>query len=67
MNHLFCQGLDGHHYNIDLACVIALLFYVCYALHYHCPPSLIYKNLNFLRKTIDLIMFISIKVVVKGP
>ena len=65
MNHkriIYCQGLDGHHLNTDLACNCTL----CYALNYYCP-LLIYKILIFLYKTMDLIMFISIKVIFKGP
>jgi hypothetical protein len=43
---IYCQGLDGHHFNADLACNCTTLDSVSYALHSYCPP-LIYKILIF--------------------
>ena len=43
---IYCQGLDGHHLNADLACNCTTLDSVSYALHYYCPP-LIHKILIF--------------------
>ena len=67
---IYCQGLDGHHSNVDLACNCNYHHHqtnpvceLCITLLW-LPSFFNLQNLIFLRKTMDLIMFISIKVAV---